>query len=175
MRHACLRTSCVANIVMVLRTTFVHVFMYLAVAETVNITDGSLIVAVSSPSTETATILLEETASTISTAGLLTCWSTCMELYVQYIGDVYSCLVYCHAYAYMIPEPHSTASTSVISRDNCSKCSTAKKSGKLSCCARGGSWFRNCGNAGDSNFDHTWSEGIQACKSKFTWVVDPVV
>ena len=26
------------------------------------------------------------------------------------------------------------------------------------------SWFRNCGSAGNTNFDHTWHEGIQACK-----------
>ena len=46
----------------------------------------------------------------------------------------------------------------------CAKCGTAKKSGKLTCCARGGAWFKNCGNAGDIQFDHTWAEGIQACK-----------
>ena len=38
--------------------------------------------------------------------------------------------------------------------------------GKLSCCARGGSWFNNCGDAGDKKFEHTWAEGIQACKGK---------
>ena len=43
-------------------------------------------------------------------------------------------------------------------------CGTTKKSGKLSCCARGGAWFKNCGDAGDMKFDHTWVEGIQACK-----------
>ena len=45
----------------------------------------------------------------------------------------------------------------------CSKCGTIKKSGELSCCVRGGDWFKNCGNPGDKKFDHTWSEGIQAC------------
>ena len=44
----------------------------------------------------------------------------------------------------------------------CPNCGT--KDGKLSCCAPGGSWFRKCGN-GDK-FDHTWFEGVQACKSK---------
>ena len=48
----------------------------------------------------------------------------------------------------------------------CSKCSTIAKSGKSSCCGRGGSWFRNCGSAGNVKLDHTWYEGIQACK---TW------
>ena len=45
----------------------------------------------------------------------------------------------------------------------CFKCGTIKKSGKLSCCARGGSWFKNCGDAGDSKFEHTWAEGVRAC------------
>ena len=48
----------------------------------------------------------------------------------------------------------------------CTKCGILKKSGKHSCCAGGGAWFKNCGDAGDSNFGHTWVEGIQACKSK---------
>merc|ERR1712113_1138023 len=48
----------------------------------------------------------------------------------------------------------------------CSKCGTIKKSGKTSCCGRGGSWFRNCGGGGNSNLDHTWFEGIRACKTR---------
>ena len=48
----------------------------------------------------------------------------------------------------------------------CGKCARTKKSGKNSCCARGGAWFKNCGDAGDMKFDHTWAEGIQACKSR---------
>ena len=39
------------------------------------------------------------------------------------------------------------------------------QAGKHSCCARGGAWFKNCGDVGDTKFDHTWTEGIQACKS----------
>ena len=46
----------------------------------------------------------------------------------------------------------------------CPKCGTSKKSDKLSCCARGGSWFKRCGDAGDPTVDHTWSEGVDACK-----------
>ena len=46
----------------------------------------------------------------------------------------------------------------------CSKCDTIKKSGKLSCCAPGGSWFKNCGASGNSNTEYTWFEGVQACK-----------
>ena len=56
-------------------------------------------------------------------------------------------------------------SLSTLSSSNkCSKCGIAKKSGKFSCCARGGSWFKNCGDAADSKFDHTWAEGIRACQ-----------
>merc|ERR1712230_111276 len=44
----------------------------------------------------------------------------------------------------------------------CSKCGTNTKSGKLSCCAPGGSWFKQCGNS--ENSEHTWLEGIQACE-----------
>ena len=48
----------------------------------------------------------------------------------------------------------------------CPKCATNKAS-KRSCCARGGAWFKNCGDSGNTKFDHTWAEGIQACKSRF--------
>lgn len=47
----------------------------------------------------------------------------------------------------------------------CPKCGTIGKSGKSSCCGRGGSWYKNCGNDGKSNVDHTWYEGIQTCKT----------
>ena len=55
---------------------------------------------------------------------------------------------------------------SILALNNkwCVKCGVAKKSRVLSCCARGGAWFKNCGGAGDTQFDHTWLEGIQACK-----------
>jgi len=46
----------------------------------------------------------------------------------------------------------------------CDQCGIMK-SGKFSCCARGGVWFKKCGDIGDSNFEHTWFEGIQACSS----------
>ena len=49
----------------------------------------------------------------------------------------------------------------------CPKCGSAKKSGKRSCCARGGAWFNNCGDTHDMQFSHTWIEGIQACKGRF--------
>ena len=63
-------------------------------------------------------------------------------------------------------ETYDTSSLSALNRrDGCAHCSTTAKSGKSSCCARGGAWFKNCGDAGDTNFTHTWSEGIQACKA----------
>ena len=48
----------------------------------------------------------------------------------------------------------------------CLTCGAIKKTGKLSCCARGGSWFGKCGGAGDTKFKYTWVEGIQACKAR---------
>ena len=58
-----------------------------------------------------------------------------------------------------------TMSTSVITPGpmTCSKCVT-NKAGKSTCCARGGSWFQKCGDPGDSKFEHTWAEGLLACK-----------
>ena len=57
----------------------------------------------------------------------------------------------------------TTSSSSLIT---CPKCGVAKSSGKSSCCARGGAWFKNCGDPGDPNFDYTWYEGIQSCTKK---------
>ena len=54
----------------------------------------------------------------------------------------------------------------------CPKCGVTKKFGARSCCARGGAWFKNCGDDGDTKFDHTWTEGIQACKG--VWYTDPL-
>ena len=48
----------------------------------------------------------------------------------------------------------------------CPKCGIIEKSGKRSCCGRGGSWFNNCGGAGNVKLQHTWYEGIQACKAR---------
>ena len=49
----------------------------------------------------------------------------------------------------------------------CPKCQTFQKSGRASCCAPGGAWFRKCGGFGNQNVDHSWSEGVKACKCKF--------
>ena len=59
----------------------------------------------------------------------------------------------------------SLATTRTIS-SMCPKCGIIAKSGRASCCGRGGSWFGNCGAAGKEKLDHNWSEGFQACKSR---------
>ena len=49
----------------------------------------------------------------------------------------------------------------------CPKCGIFGKSGRVSCCAPGGSWFQRCGGAGNKNADHKWFRGVEACKRKF--------
>lgn len=62
-------------------------------------------------------------------------------------------------------DPVVTASLTTPSNNSkCLKCGVMKKSGKRSCCTRGGAWYKSCGDVGDSSVDHTWFEGIQACK-----------
>ena len=67
-------------------------------------------------------------------------------------------------YTRVILESLATMLFPARSSNECPKCGISKKSDKYSCCARGGAWFQNCGDAGDNKFDHTWVEGIQACK-----------
>ena len=50
----------------------------------------------------------------------------------------------------------------------CPKCAKNKNSEKLSCCARNGAWFKNCGDDGDSGFDYTWNEGVEACEGEWS-------
>ena len=47
----------------------------------------------------------------------------------------------------------------------CPECGIIRKTGKLSCCGRGGSWFGNCGSGENAN-EHMWSEGMQVCKPR---------
>ena len=54
----------------------------------------------------------------------------------------------------------------------CPKCGIIKKSGELSCCGRGAAWYMNCGDEGDSTFDHTWLEGVLACARTLTTIPD---
>ena len=53
----------------------------------------------------------------------------------------------------------------------CPACGRIKNSGKASCCARGGSWFGNCGSVGNANVGHTWYEGVRVCTEQFKVVV----
>ena len=48
----------------------------------------------------------------------------------------------------------------------CPKCGTIRRSGKSSCCGRGGSWFGNCGSADSTKVEHRWYEGLEACKTR---------
>ena len=64
------------------------------------------------------------------------------------------------------PPPAMPVSRMTMLSVACPKCNITKKSGTLSCCARGGAWFKNCGDVGDTQFDHTWAEGIEACTSR---------
>ena len=61
--------------------------------------------------------------------------------------------------------PAAATTTATIS-PVCRKCGRIKKSGKSSCCGRGGSWFRKCGGAVNTKLHHTWYEGIQTCKTR---------
>ena len=59
-----------------------------------------------------------------------------------------------------------TPADTAITVSVCPRCGTTTKSGKMSCCGRGGSWFKKCGRAGNTKLHHTWYEGIQACKTR---------
>ena len=61
---------------------------------------------------------------------------------------------------------YTPAATTTTINSVCPKCGIIAKSGKISCCGRGGSWFKNCGSAGNVKLDHTWYEGIRACKAR---------
>lgn len=45
----------------------------------------------------------------------------------------------------------------------CAACGTNQKN-QRTCCAAGGAWFGKCGTVDDSDADHTWAEGVEACK-----------
>ena len=57
--------------------------------------------------------------------------------------------------------------TSMIDRKRtCPRCGKFRTSGRVSCCAPGGAWFKNCGRFRSKIVDHNWSEGAKACKCK---------
>ena len=59
-----------------------------------------------------------------------------------------------------------TPTSTILSKTRCSKCGRFAKSGRVSCCAPGGEWYKNCGGASNTNVHHKWHEGIEACKRK---------
>ena len=59
-----------------------------------------------------------------------------------------------------------SAVTPTTGKSACPTCGTIQKSGKPSCCGHGGSWFKRCGGGGNRNLDHSWHEGIKACKAQ---------
>ena len=61
----------------------------------------------------------------------------------------------------------SAFTLTILSKTTCPKCSTFAISGRVSCCAPGGAWYKNCGGAANKNVDHMWFEGVEACKRKF--------
>ena len=48
----------------------------------------------------------------------------------------------------------------------CPKCAAFEKSGRASCCAPGGAWYKQCGGDHNRHANHRWFEGIEACKRK---------
>ena len=53
----------------------------------------------------------------------------------------------------------------------CPKCGKFKSSGRVSCCAPNGAWFKNCGGPKNKKIGHKWSEGVTACKGEFNTCV----
>ena len=100
------------------------------------------------------------TSGTASTFSKLFEWNN--------IQSYWSCSISCViALPHSLPDPPAKTSPSMGSRVNgCPKCGSTRKYGTSSCCARGGAWFKNCGDTDNTNFDHTWAEGIEACKRR---------
>ena len=61
----------------------------------------------------------------------------------------------------------STSTSMTTNATTCSKCGTFLKSGRASCCAPGGAWYKTCGGVGNSEADRSWSEGVEICQRKF--------
>ena len=64
------------------------------------------------------------------------------------------------------------ATLAISTMTMCPICGTFMKSGRRSCCAPGGAWFKNCGGARNKNVDHNWFEGVAACKRKSMFTQD---
>jgi surface protein len=55
----------------------------------------------------------------------------------------------------------------------CPKCGKFKKSGRASCCAPGGAWFKDCGAAGNTKVNYKWTDGANACQPTQPAAVTP--
>ena len=67
-----------------------------------------------------------------------------------------------------VPVNTRTLAITFSNEMTCPKCGKFEKAGRVSCCAPGGAWYKNCGRAGNRNADHRWFEGLEACKCKST-------
>ena len=96
-------------------------------------------------------------------------WQARNAEYIALVGHI-AVLINCHQTPVQSGStaPELAISTSRVGSPACSACGLIKVSGKLSCCARGGAWFKRCGDDGDTKVEHTWLEGIEACRSKLT-------
>ena len=59
-----------------------------------------------------------------------------------------------------------TITSTIANTVTCPKCGTFLKSGRVSCCAPGGAWYKDCGGVDNKRVGHSWSEGVKACKCK---------
>ena len=67
----------------------------------------------------------------------------------------------------IVRTPTSISTATIDRARTCPRCGTFRISGRTSCCAPGGAWFKDCGGLGSKNVDHMWVEGLNACKRKF--------
>ena len=62
-----------------------------------------------------------------------------------------------------IPVPNNTMEIASA----CPKCGMFKKSGRASCCAPGGAWYKKCGKIRHNGVQHQWIDGVNVCKRKY--------
>ena len=92
------------------------------------------------------------------------------------LPDVFRELILRTTITTSVSTPAITSSRATIANVmTCPKCGTFGISGRVSCCAPGGAWFKNCGGTTNRNVAHRWSEGVEACKCKFKvndmWII----
>ena len=65
---------------------------------------------------------------------------------------------------YSVIDPHTGTTTIAPNVLACEICGTYERSGRLSCCAPRGSWYKKCGGSKA----YKWSEGYHVCSGTFT-------